>query len=148
MPRRAIGVLRRGSALAAHRHGGTDARTSHRAGRVALAREIVGEDDITRSKPARGAIADPDLHLPGENKNVLPPGRGVPIAEIIRRETAEDQIGTRLKGDVLTLLRGGQREILKMGLPVRARVYPYDHARVPSHRAIIVHAGVLFVTSQ
>jgi hypothetical protein len=35
---------------------------------VALAREVVSEDHITRSKTTRGAIADPDFHLPRENK--------------------------------------------------------------------------------
>ena len=77
---------------------------------MALACEIVGEDDITRSKTPRGAIADPDFHLPRENENVLPPGRGVPIAEIDRRKTAEHEIGTRLKRNVMALL-GRQREI-------------------------------------
>src|SRR4029077_12089049 len=99
--------------------------------RVALARKIVGEDYITRSKAARGAVADPDFHLSGENKNVLPPGRGMPIAEIIRRETAEHEIGARLKRKIMALL-GRQREIFKMGLAVMARIDPYDHARVPS----------------
>jgi hypothetical protein len=37
-------------------------------------------------------------------------------------------------------LLGRQREIFKMGLAVVARIYPYDHARAPSHREIIVHA--------
>src|SRR3981081_357269 len=105
MPRSAMGVLMRGwgpgPALGAHRHSGTDAGNSHRARRVALACEIVGEDYITRSKTARGAIADPDFHLPRENKNVLAPGRGVPIAEIVRRETREHEIGTRLKSNRL-----------------------------------------------
>src|SRR3984893_7462096 len=77
------GVLIRGwgagPALGAHRHSGTDPRNSQRARRVALACEVVSEDHITRSKTARGAIADPDFHLPYENKNVLSPGRGVPI---------------------------------------------------------------------
>src|SRR5947209_1292547 len=125
--------------LGPHRHSGTDAGTSHRARRMALAREVVGEDDITRSKTARAVIADPDFHLPRENKNVLAPGRGVPIAEIVRRETAEHEIGTRLKRNVMALL-GRQREIFKMGLAVMARIYPYDHACAPSHREIIVHA--------
>src|SRR5437763_11385889 len=128
-----------GPILRAHRHSGTDAGNSHRARRVALACEIVGEDYVTRSKTARGAIADPDFHLPRENKNVLPPGRGVPIAGIVRRETAEDEIGTRLKRNVMALV-GRQREIFKMGLAVIARTYPYDHARAPSNREIIVHA--------
>ncbi len=105
---------------------------------MALAGEIVGEDDITRSKTARGAIADPDFHLPRENENVLPPGRGVPIAEIVRRETAEGEIGTRLKRKIMALL-GRQREIFKMGLAVVPRIDPYDHARAPFHREIIVH---------
>src|SRR5207302_9510473 len=86
-----------GPALGAHRHSSTDAGNSHRARLVALACEIVGEDYITGSKTARGAIADPDFHLPRENKNVLSPGRGVPIAEIVCRETAEHEIGTRPK---------------------------------------------------
>src|SRR5439155_10403944 len=107
--------------------------------RVAPACEIVGKDYITRSKTARGAIADPDFNLPRENKNVLLSGRGVPIAEIVRRETAEHEIGTRLKRNVMAL-RGRQREIFKMGLAVTARIDPYDHARAPSHREIIVHA--------
>src|SRR5438874_7128516 len=123
----------------AHRHSGTDAGNSQRARRVALACEIVGEDCITRSKTARGAIADPDFHLPRENKNVLSPGRGVPIAEIVRRETAEHEIGTHLKRNVMALV-GRQREIFKMGLAVIARTYPYDHARAPSNREIIVDA--------
>jgi hypothetical protein len=40
----------------------------------------------------------------------------------------------------MALLLGGQREIFKMGLAVLARVYPYDHARAPSSREIMVHA--------
>src|SRR5437762_1356858 len=137
MPRSAVGVLMPGSgpgpALGGHRHSDTDAGNSHRARRVALACEIVGEDDITRSKTARGAIADPDFHLPRENKNVLSPRRGVPITEIVRRETAEHETGTRLKRNVMALL-GRQSEILKMGLAVMARIDPYDHACAPSHR--------------
>jgi hypothetical protein len=108
---------------------------------VALACEVVSEDHITRSKTARGAIADPDFHLPDENKNVLSPGRGVPIAPIVRRKTPEHEVGTRLQGNVLALL-GRQREIFKMGLAVVARIYPYDHARTPSRREIIVHASL------
>src|SRR4029077_18280065 len=116
---------------AGHRHSGTDARYSDRARRVALACEIVGEDCIARSKTARGAIADRDFHLPRENENVLPPGRGVPIAEIVRRETAEGEIGARLERKIMALL-GRQREIFKMGLAVVARIDPYNHARAPT----------------
>src|SRR5205823_6671356 len=126
-----------GPALSAHRHSGADPRNPHRARRVALACEVVSEDHITRSKTARGAIANPDFHLPRENKNVLPPGRGVPIAPIVRRETAEHEVATRLKCNVVALV-GRQREIFKMGLPVLARIDPYDHARAPSHRKIVV----------
>ena len=86
---------------------------------MALACEVVSEDHITRSKTARRAIADPDFHLPRENKNVLPPGRGVPIAPMVRRETAEHEVGTRLKRNVVALL-GRQREVFKMGLAVVA----------------------------
>ena len=104
---------------------------------MALACEVVSEDHITRSKMARGAIADPDFHLSRENENVLSPGRGVPIAPIVRKETAEHEVGTRLKRNVVALL-GRQRQIFKMGLAVVTRIYPYDHARAPSHREIIV----------
>ena len=121
----AMGVLIRGwgagLALGAHRHSGTDPRNSQRAGRVALACEVVSEDHITRSKTARGAIADPDFHLSHKNKNTLSPGRGMPIAPVVRRETAEHEVGTRLKRNVLALL-GRQREIFKMGLAVVARI--------------------------
>jgi hypothetical protein len=106
---------------------------------MALACEVVSEDHITRSKTARGAIADPDFHLAHEDKNVLSPGGGVPIAPVIRRETAEYEVGTGLKRNVVVLL-GRQREIFKMGLAVVARVYSCDHTRVPSHREIIVYA--------
>jgi hypothetical protein len=106
---------------------------------VTVACEVVSEDHITRSKTARGAIADPDFHLPDEYKDVLSPRRGVPIAPIVRRETAEREVGTRLKRNVVALL-GRQREIFKMGLAILARIYPYDHPRAPSHREIIVHA--------
>src|SRR6266513_4421039 len=129
-----------GPALGAHRHSGTDAGNSHRARRVALACEVVSEDDIPRSKTPRRAIADPDFHLPLENKNVLPPGRGVPIAPIVRRETAEHEVGARLNRNVVALL-SRQREIFKMGLAVVARIYPYDHARTPCRGEIIVHAS-------
>src|SRR5580692_370288 len=146
MPRSAMAVLMRGwgpgPASGAHRHSGTDAGTSHRARRVAPACEIVGEDHITRPKTARGAIADPDFHLPRENKNVLPPGRGVPIAEIVRRETAEHEIGARLKRNIMALLCR-QGEIFKMGLAVLARTYPYISVRSCAcsfNREIIVHA--------
>src|SRR5215467_10722055 len=93
-----------GSALGAHWHSGTDPRNSQRARRVALARKVVSEDHVTRSKTARGAIADPDFHLPHENKNILSPGRGVPIAPIVRRETAEHEVGTRLKRNIVAPL--------------------------------------------
>jgi hypothetical protein len=106
---------------------------------VALACEVVSEDHITRSKTARGAIADPDFHLPHENENVLSPRRGVPIAPIVRRETAEHEVATRLKRNVVALL-GRQREIFKMGLAIVARIYSYDHARAASHKEIILHA--------
>src|ERR1700732_268237 len=140
------GVLIRGwgagPALGAHRHSGTDPRNSQRARRVAPACEVVREDHITRSKTARGAIADPDFHLPRENKNVLSPGRGVPIAPMVRRKTAEHEVGTRLKRNVVALL-GRQREIFKMGLAVVARIYPYDHARAPSQRDHHARKGLL-----
>src|SRR6478735_8110346 len=97
------------SASGAHRHRCADPRNPYRARRMALACEVVGEGHITRSKTARGAIADPDLHLPFENKNVLSPGRGVPIARIVRSETAEHEVGARLKRNVAALL-GWQRE--------------------------------------
>ena len=71
---------------------------------MALACEVVSEDHITRSKTARGAVANPDFHLPHENENVLSPRRGVPIAPIVRRETAEHKVGTRLKRNVVVLL--------------------------------------------
>jgi hypothetical protein len=108
---------------------------------VALAREVVSKDHITRSKTARGAVADPDFHLPHEDKNVLSPGRRVPIAPMVRRETAEHEVGARLKRNVVALL-GRERQIFKMGLAAVARIYPYDHARAPSHREIIVHASL------
>jgi hypothetical protein len=106
---------------------------------VALACEVPSEDHITRSKTARGAIADPDFHLPCENKNVLSSGRSVPIAPVIRRETAKYEVGARLKRNVVALL-GRQRKVFKMGLAVVTRIYPYDHARTPFLREIIVHA--------
>src|SRR4051794_10545570 len=106
---------------------------------MALACKIVSENHITRSKTARGAIADPDFHLPFENKNVLPPRRGMPVARIVRSKTAKHEVGARLKRHVVDLL-GRHREILKMGLTVLARIYPYDHARAPFHREIIMHA--------
>src|SRR5438874_10762619 len=127
-----------GPILRAHRHSGTDAGTPHRARRVALACEVVSEDDIPRSKTPRRAIADPDFHLPFENKNVLPPGRGVPIARIVRRETAEHEVGARLNRNVVALL-SRQREILKMGLAALARIYPYGSCACPPKR-IIMHA--------
>ena len=101
-------------ALGAHRHSGTDPRNSQRARRVALACEVVSEDHITRSNTARGAIADSDFHLPHENKNVLSPGRGVPIAPIVCREIAEHKVGTRLKRNVVALL-GRPEEDLQNG---------------------------------
>ena len=103
-----------GLTLFGHSHGGTDPWDPQRARRVALARSVVGQDHIARSKTARGAIADPDFHLPRENKNVLAPGRRVPIAKIVRGETAEHEVGTRLNRDVVDLL-GRQREIFKEG---------------------------------
>jgi hypothetical protein len=109
---------------------------------VALACEVVSEDHITRSKPARGAIANPDFHLPRENKDVLPPRRSVPIAKIVRWERAEREVSTRLQRNL-----GRQRKIFKMGLAVGTRIDPYDHARTPSRRVIIVCTqGVIYVT--
>src|SRR3954465_13560598 len=102
---------------------------------MALTREAVGQDHITRPKTAGGAVADPDAHLPFNNKNVLPPGRGVPIARIVRSETAEHEVSARLKRHVVDLL-SRPMEIFKMGLTVLARIYPYDHARAPALREI------------
>ena len=62
----------------------------------------------------------------------------MPIAPIVRRETAEHEVGTRLKRDIVDLF-GRRRQIFKMGLAVVACIYPYDHARVPSHREIIIY---------
>jgi hypothetical protein len=81
---------------------------------VALACEVVSEDHVAWSKTARSAITNPDFHLPCENENVLPPGRGVPVVPIVRRETAEYEVGTRLKRDVVVLL-DRQRESLRNG---------------------------------
>src|SRR5262249_17211908 len=111
-----------------HRHSGTNARNTQRARRVTLACEVVSEDHITRSKTAVGAIADPDFHLPLENKKLLSAGCGVPIAEVVRRETAEHEIGTRLKRNLVVVL-GRKRTIFKMGLAVVTCIYPYHHAR-------------------
>ena len=137
---------RPGVALGGYRHSGTDPGYTQRVRRLALACEVVGEDHVTRSKTALGAIADPDFHLPRENKNVLSSGRGMPIAPIVRRETAEHEVGTRPKRNVLAPL-GRQREIFKMGLAVVAGIYPYDRARAPSHREIIVHAKACSASS-
>jgi hypothetical protein len=60
-------------------------------------------------------------------------GGGVPIAEMVRWETAERQAGTRLKCNVVAFLRR-QREVFKMGLAVLASIYPYDHARALPQR--------------
>jgi hypothetical protein len=85
----------------------------------------------TSPGPKRRVVPSPiPISLPHENKNVLSPGRGMPIAPVVRRETAEHEVGTRLKRNVVAHL-GWQREILKMGLAVVARIYPYDHARAP-----------------
>src|SRR3954469_22034847 len=105
------------SASGAHRHRGADPRNPYRARRMALACEVVSEDHVTRSKAARGAVADPDFHLPFENKNVLSPGRGVPIARIVRSETAEHEVGARLQRNIVDLL-SRLRGVLEMGLTV------------------------------
>src|SRR5271165_3818359 len=94
----------------------------------------------------RHGAGQPASASPAHAKNVLSPGHGVPIAPIVRRETAEHEVGTRLKRNVVALL-GRQREIFKMGLAVVARIYPYDHARAPSHREIIVHAKAYSASS-
>jgi hypothetical protein len=127
-------------ALGAHRHSGTNPWNSQRARRVALAREVVSEDHVTRSKLAPGAIANPNFHLPHENKNVLSPGRGVPIAPIVRRETAEHEVRTRLKRNVVALL-SRQREVFKMGLAVLPRIYPYNQ------HIVILQGGVARVVT-
>jgi hypothetical protein len=76
----------------------------------------------------------------------LPPGCGVPIAEIVRSETAETEVGARLKSHIVDLL-GWEREILKMGLTVLARIYSYDHARAPyPQRDYHARKGVFRVT--
>jgi hypothetical protein len=106
---------------------------------MALACEVVSEDHITRSKTARGAIANSDLHLPRENENILSPRRSVPVAPIVRGKTSEHEVGAGLQRNGVVLL-GRQREIFEMRLSVVACIYPYDHARAPSHREIIVHA--------
>src|SRR5690242_15377006 len=105
---RLFGVVKDGGSgpsSAADRHGSADPGTAHRSRRVALACEVVGEDHIARPEAARASVADPDFHLPCKNKNVLLPGGGVPIAEIVRRETAEDEVNAGPKRDVLALLR-------------------------------------------
>src|SRR5262245_52669020 len=104
---------------------------------MALARSVVGQDHIARSKTACGAIADADFHLPRQNKNVLAPGRCVPIAKIVRGETTEHEVGARLNRHVAALL-GRQREIFKMALAVVARIQPYDHELAPSHQETMV----------
>ena len=111
---------------------------------MALAREVVSEDHITQSKTARGAIADPDFHLPCENKNVLSPGCGMPIAPIVRRETAELEVDTRLKRNVVAFL-DRQREIFKMRLAVVARISVRSCAYSFPQRGHRLRKGVLRV---
>ena len=57
-----------GPASGAHRHSGADPRNPQRARRVALTCEVVSEHHITRSKTARGAVADPDSICPARIK--------------------------------------------------------------------------------
>lgn len=78
---------------------------------MALACEVVSEDHITRSKPARGAIADPDFHLPRENKDVLPPRgwdflsdfqqRGTLALDALRAQAAQSLWGVASNGRIL-----------------------------------------------
>src|SRR6267142_1926352 len=73
--RSAMGVLIRGweagPALGAHRHSGTDPGNSQRARRVALACEVVGEDNITRPKRRVVPSPIPISICPTRIKNVL-----------------------------------------------------------------------------
>src|SRR5258708_21659772 len=73
-------------------------------------------------------------------------GAGGQTAPIARREPAEHEVGARMKRNVVALL-GRQREIFRMGLAVVARIYPYDHARAPSYRELIVHAKAYSASS-
>src|SRR5690242_1379799 len=93
-----------------HRHSSTDARNSQRARRVTLAREVVGEDHITRSKTARGAIADPISICPSRMKMYCRRARCPP-----------ENCGTRdwrarLKRNVVVLF--GWKRKIKIGLAV------------------------------
>jgi hypothetical protein len=78
-----------GLTLFGHSHGGTDPWDPQRARRVALARSVVGQDHIARSKTAHGAIADPDFHLPRENKNMA-------LGELNERQRQLGRISTAL----------------------------------------------------
>src|SRR5690348_2202296 len=78
--------------------------------------------------------------LPG---GALPPYRGRSFTGRIASaspDAPEHEVGTRLKRNFVALL-GRQREIFKMGLAVLARIDPYDHARAPFQRELIVHLG-------
>ena len=63
----------------------------------------------------------------------------MPIAEIVSREAAEREVGTRLKRNIVPLF-SRQRDIFKMGLAVLAGIYPYDHAVFLSTELIMMPA--------
>ena len=55
--------LHRGGALVGDRHCGTHPRLTHRARRVPLTGQVIGQDHIAWSEAPRGAIANAYLHV-------------------------------------------------------------------------------------
>jgi hypothetical protein len=69
------------------RHGALDPRG------VALARDVLDQPRVARAEDVRGAVAEADLELAGEDDDELAPRRGVPVDEVAHRALAERDLG-------------------------------------------------------
>src|SRR5262249_35650172 len=60
------------------------------AGAVALARQVLGDQDVAGTEAAHGAVADLDVHRPREREHRIAARRVVPRIAALRIEAAHD----------------------------------------------------------
>src|SRR5688500_9311072 len=105
---------------------------------VALAGEILGDEDVARRQPADGAVADLDVDGAREREHRVVPGRVVPGIDALGIEAADDDAaaGDQLARRRLIAARLEPRlDVLEVRLAVRTRVEADDGHGAPPIRS-------------
>src|SRR3954451_10923860 len=104
---------------------------------MALAADVLDQDDLAGTDVARLAVACGDCYTGVEVDDVLPPGRGMPIQVIVAAGLAKDDAGRRQAG----------RELAAVALldPLHLDIAPVRLARVVNVDVVNAHDRRLLV---